>query len=92
MWSLLSGAALPWVAALVIQYKWAAEVKAALTLAACALVALGTTYFTVGITLDNWVGSVLLVAVTAYGLRKGLYQTALGLDKFEQATDLPTSG
>lgn len=65
MWSLLVGAGLPVVVALINQPRWAPAAKFIVTAAAAVAAGAGTAYFQGDLTGRRWISSALVIGVTA---------------------------
>jgi amino acid transporter len=87
MWSLLIGAVLPPLLAVVQQPKWPDWLRALVTLLVCVVVGLGNVYLNGDLThATSVVEAILLVLVAALSTYKGLWKPTGVADKIESAT------
>lgn len=92
MWSVLVGALLPPLVAVVQQPKWSAPVRAIVTFLLCAAAGAGTAFFNGELTGKPVASAILLVFVSALATFKGFWKQTGLTDAIERATSPVVEG
>lgn len=91
MYALVVGFLMPLLLAVIIQSHWSSGLKATLAFGACLVAAAGTVYFQQpDWDWHDWIGSSLLVLVTAIASYKGVWKPTGISDGIETNTNVVT--
>lgn len=86
MWSLIAGACLPPVLAVIQQQHWRQQFRAAVAFLACTAVGAATAYFQGSLTGKRWVEAALIIGVAALSTYHGFWKPSGIAPKIEAAT------